>query len=322
MPPDSNAVRLSKLSCAGTTSRPMKTYQRRRARFALALAALALNSYFTRSSGAASWIASSPMAIARFNHTATLLPNGKVLVVGGRDASGSLPGAELYDPATGKWTAAGGINPRENHTATLLPNGKVLIAAGYVFRADSPLPSAELYDPATGTSTMTGPLNTARNNHTAILLPNGKVLVAGGQDNNGATNSAELYDPDSGTWTPTGPLNAARTGHTATLLPDGTVLIAGGFNGYGGDSFASAELYDAAAGAWTPTSPLNTARNSHTATLLPNGKVLIAGGVNGAYPNAIYFSNAELYDPATGAWTPTGPLTTARSTHTATLLPD
>ena len=99
------------------------------------------------------------------------------------------------------------------------------------------------------------------------------------------------------------------------------MLVAGGVDD-DGDSLASAELYDPATGYWTPTGSLATARYGHTATLLPNGKVLVAGGYNYAERQHLHLASAELYDPATGAWTPTGSLATARIYHTATLLPN
>jgi hypothetical protein len=255
------------------------------------------------------WTATGSLHTARYSHTATLLPGGKVLVVAG-DPSGKS--AELYDPSTGKWTATGSLNTaRLNHTATLLPNGKVLVVGS----ADSngAVASTELYDPSTGNWTATGNLNTARYSQTATLLPNGKVLVAGGFGTGGAVASAELYDSASGNWTTTGNLGAVRANHTATLLANGKVLVAGGFNGA---PAGSAELYDPASGTWAATGSLNPARYAHTATLLPNGRVLVAGGFDNSAPLA----GAHLYDPAGGAWAATGNLNTARYNHTATLL--
>jgi hypothetical protein len=164
----------------------------------------------------------------------------------------------------------------------------------------------------------TGSLNTARFDHTATLLPNGMVLVAAGFTGMSTPSAtAELYDPSSRTWTATGSLNTARFDHTTTLLPNGMVLVAGG--GFG--SLASAELYDPASGTWTATGSLNIPRVSHTATSLPNGMVLVAGGYDNSNPRRfIYLASAELYDPASGAWTATGSLNTARYAHTATLL--
>jgi hypothetical protein len=127
--------------------------------------------------------ATNAVTTPRYNHTATLLPNGKVLIAGGTDG-GATASAELYDPITSTYTPTGSmIAKRYDHRATLLPNGKVLIAGGY----DSTLPggadslaSAELYDPATGTFTATGSMSVERYSPTATLLPNGKVLIAGG----------------------------------------------------------------------------------------------------------------------------------------------
>ena len=252
---------------------------------------------------------------ARFEHTATLLNNGMVLIAGGENFGiGALADAELYNPATGTFTATGSLSTaRDSHTATLLNNGMVLIAGGENFSGI--LANAELYNPATGTFTPTGSLNTARDGHTATLLNNGMVLVVGGQTPSSNSASAELYDPGTGTFTATGSLNVGRYLPTATLLNNGMVLIAGGAGSYG-ITLASAELYDPSAGTFTLTGNLNSARRFHTATLLNNGMVMVAGGCGSCGALA----SAELYNPASATFTITGSLNTARYYHTATLL--
>ncbi|HEY3322844.1 MAG TPA: kelch repeat-containing protein [Planctomycetota bacterium] len=266
------------------------------------------------SAHAANWATTGSMSTARYSHTATLLPNGKVLVVGGNDGTYHyLASAELYDPATGTWTSTGSLGVAcGGHTATLLPSGKVLVAGGYNSITNY-LSVAEVYDPATGTWTSTGSLGVARRDHTATLLPSGKVLVAGGY--NSSTNYlsvAEVYDPAKGTWAATGVMVTGRHSHTATLLPSGKVLVAGSFG-----NLSSAEVYDPAVGVWASTGSMSTARYAHTATLLPSGKVLVGGGGNG-FTGPL--SSAQVYDPATGNWTGSGTMAAGRGYHTATLL--
>lgn len=257
------------------------------------------------------------LGTVRYGHTATLLPNGKVLITGGSNGVSVLANAELYDPATGTFAPTAGPmgTARIHHAATLLPNGKVLITGGY--NGTSVLASAELYDPASGTFRPTsGAMGIARQDHTSTRLPNGKVLIAGG-DFNSAYASAELFDPATGAFSPTGSMSASRALHTATLLPTGKVLIAGG--GDIGSTYTSAELYDPGTGSFSSTGSLNTGRSRHTATLLPDGKVLLAEGQDA---NGAYLAGAELYDPTTGTFAPTGSLGTARCNHSAVLLPD
>jgi len=303
--------------------------------------------------------ATGSMATGRSFHTATLLKNGKVLIAGGFNGT-ALATAELYDPATGTFTPTGSMaTPRQYHSATLLADGRVLVAGGSAYGVVQG--SAELYDPASGAFTTTGSLTTARASHSDTLLPDGKVLIAGGRDAGSFFLTAELYDPASGTFTSTGSLLEARATHTATLLPNGKVLVAGGFRSsnlataelydpatgtfaaagtmvtprayhtatllpggavllVGGTTSPTAELYSSATG-FTVTGNLITVRAYwHTSTLLASGKVLVAGGV-GVGATAPLLGSAEVYDPATGAFTSTGSLTTQRETHTSTLLP-
>jgi uncharacterized delta-60 repeat protein len=256
--------------------------------------------------------ATGSLGTGRYWHTATLLPNGKVLVAGGYSGS-VLASAELYDPAMGLFTATGSLGTgRRWHTATLLANGKVLIAGGQDNGGNYPS-SAELYDPATGTFSTTGSLGTSRARASATLLPDGKVLIAGGY-NGSYLASAELYDPTLGSFSATGSLITARWQHTTTQLPNGKALIAGGNNG---TALANAELYDPATGLFSATGNLGAVRNDFTATLLSNGKVLAAGG----YGTISDLATAETYDSALGAFSATGSMGSARQAHTANALP-
>jgi hypothetical protein len=146
------------------------------------------------------WTSTGVLSFGRTNHTATLLANGKVLVVGGAGNDGAYTSAELYDPSTGAWTTTGALSfGRIDHAAVLLANDKVLVAGG---RYDNWLVSAELYDPTAGTWTSTGALSHARIRHTATLLPNGRVLVAGGLDGSDSLiPDAELFQSSTNSWT-------------------------------------------------------------------------------------------------------------------------
>jgi N-acetylneuraminic acid mutarotase len=266
------------------------------------------------------WTLTGSLGTERSGHTATLLPNGKVLVVGGVNNSGFLNSAELYDPATGTWSpAATFTGARASHTATLLPNGKVLVVGGQDSSTSS-TNTALLYDPGSGTWASARPLTTARRTHTASLLPDGTVLVAGGYNyTDGSLNTAQIYTPDSGagTWSSETTFTNARSDQTATALPGGLVLVAGGV---GPSGALNTPLYSYARGEWGNPGPnMLEARWDHTATLLPNGQVLVAGGLN----SDSWLNSAEIYSGGTdGTWSATTSLTAARAWHTATLLPN
>jgi N-acetylneuraminic acid mutarotase len=229
------------------------------------------------------------LATGRYEQTANLVTVGgqeAVLVAGGYGANGALKSVELYDPSTDTWSATSSLSwPRGDHTSTQLTNGQVLVIGGANPPIENNYASTELYVPSVGWLPADN-MHEGRSYHTSTLLTDGKVLVTGGEGANGVLKSAELYDP----------------------------IVDNGLN----------------KGTWTTVGSLNTARNQHTATVLPDGKVLVVGGYGGVVlpspgvvpSSGVSYSSAELYDPISRAWTPTGSLHSGRYCHTATLLPN
>jgi hypothetical protein len=272
------------------------------------------------------------MTTARTGHTATLLPDGRVLVAGGSGcgkpracasiASRTLASAELYDPTTGKFTPTGSMaTPRWNGSALLLPGGRVLVLNG-----GSRL--VEIYDPATGRFTRKGSLLNYAESATATLLPTGQVLVVGTAEQ-GIT--AELFDPDSGRSKLISlPLPVAANGQgniqieTASAMRGGEVLLqiydfdslVNYLVTYQSDSetFAQSGSFSSPAG-WLPDSAVS----------LPDGRVLFAAGTI-EYPGGVggfgISGSAGLYDPATGFHLRDAGMIQARWYETTTLLPD
>jgi WD40 repeat protein len=250
-------------------------------------------------------IAAGTMTAARAAHTATLLPDGRVLIAGGctldsceMEEDGAS--AELYDPRVGSFAKTGTMGTeRVSHTATLLPNGEVLLAGGW--DRGGVLANAELYNPATGVFSPTSSMTTHRAAHTATLLPNGKVLIAGGYNGNQSVPDAEIYDPRTGTFSRTGSMTTPRSAHAAALLPNGRVLATGGSDAQE-KIVASAEIYDPGTGRFIRTGTMSVDRYKHAATSLRDGKILILGGSNA---DDFYgkYASAELFDPASGTFT-------------------
>jgi len=210
----------------------------------------------------------------------------------------------------------GGINLVRRRGRAAAAAAGVLVLAATMLLAGSGSAVAQ-----TGSWTLTGSMTTARSQATATLLQNGEVLVAGGQDANyNSLASAEIYNPATGTWALTGSMTTARAAQVAALLQNGEVLVAGGMS-TGGGQIGTAEVYNPATGTWTQTGPMASAPGTGaTATTLPNGTVLVAGGccTPEAGPDAL--ATAQIYNPATNAWTATGSMSTGRYYATATLL--
>jgi N-acetylneuraminic acid mutarotase len=260
----------------------------------------------------ATWTAGPNLAHGRYGHQAAVLKDGRVLVVGGFDSSNPsrpLDTAELFDPATGKWLNAGSIGaPRLQFTLSALADGRALVAGGSAADGSAPLRSTVLYDAASNHWSPGPDLANARSGHAAAVLKDGSVLVTGGADELGRMASSELLDPSAMSWSPAGALPGPRSDHVAVSLPDGRVLVTGGRGPSG--AFKTSALFDvsavgapapdrapAGAGSWRTAAPAPLQVYVHSSYLLADGRVLIL-----PEDNSESFS-AELYDPASDAWT-------------------
>ncbi|MBI5375179.1 MAG: PKD domain-containing protein [Candidatus Schekmanbacteria bacterium] len=265
-----------------------------------------------------------PMNIKRWSHAQVTLNNGKVLVVGGRDAvtgttvgSHVLKSAELYDPATNTWTFTGSISvARRSPTITLLNDGRVLVAGGGD-RASStvtlPLSIAEIYDPATGTFSVVGNMTTPRNAHSATLLNDGTVLITGGTVGISTvwpTTLAEIFNPADNSFTAVGPSLFPHLAQVGVKMRDGRVLIPGSYyndqhNTERGNISPECEIYDPATRTFSATGSMYKKRVDVGGQLLLDGNVLISGGVSTDLQRrwpTMFQTSSEVYDPKTGIW--------------------
>ena len=268
-----------------------------------------------------------------YNHTATLLEDGRVLVAGGRTATvgdfafAGLATAEIYDPSTGRWSQTGPMfEPRFFHAAVLIESGRVLVSGSLTGEYElggadgrvtwmGSVASAEIYEPSTEKWSLVGDMPEETGQHLLEMLENGEALAIGGL---GA--SAAEYDPTSGTWTSVGEATSrnfdARSWQSAALLAGGRVLFIGGLAGNA--PIDSVEIYDPVAGSWSPTGSTTEPRARSTVAELADGRVLISGGRGGRGT----LSSAEIYDPSSETWSGAGQMATPRYEHTATVLSD
>ena len=264
------------------------------------------------------WAITGSMSEPRAGHSATLLEDGKVLVVGGANTLNT----ETYDPLLKTWSLVGQTSAvRHGHTATLLSSGHVLVTGGYS-GANGVTSGVEIYDPTTHSWTVRTSLNAARVGHSAALLTDGRLLVAGGsRASNIISNclrSAEIYDPNTNVWTNTGSMNVPRCNPIMAMLPDGKVLVSGGRDGSGvvNGYLSNAEIYDAATGLWQMTGSMTDARSYMPTVLLGNSPYAIGGHVN----DYAIVATADSYDYSTGTWHSTSPMSHGRYAHSATAI--
>jgi len=314
-------------------------------------------------------------ASAHQGHTATLLADGRVLVIGGDGDDAGL--AEAWDPGTGSFSPAGVLaQSRGAATSTLLPDGRILVVGGTrVDGSGQALTSAELWDPTTSSFSPTGSLALARSGHLALLLRDGRVLVIGGRPEDDV-DTAEIWDPTTGSfadaplprqsgmvlaatllsdgrvflvgqtaaqvWDPAtdAVVGTGKTipGHVATramLLHDGRVLVIGNavrpdpVSFDDSDYLALGDVWDPATGLFTPAGSTSRPQVGPVTAFLEDGRVLVVGGWDGWHPSSRGSGGtsptgaAELWDPASNSFSPTGSMHTARGgDHTATTLLD
>jgi hypothetical protein len=254
------------------------------------------------------------MPSARAAHSATRLPDGRVLLAGGCRADGCEEGmagdAVLFDPARDAFEPAGSLQQaRVGHRAVALADGSVLLMGGW--SGTGATASVERFDPVAGAFQAHGQLLQARDAFTATLLRDGRVLVVGGYADGEMRPlaQAEIYDPATGSSSATGDLATARRSHTATLLGDGSVLIAGGSDTRRSVT-ATLERFDPATDGFLPAGSLAKARHKHAAVRVGD-EVLFLGGATIPEPDG-YFVDTERWKPTTRETTPGPPLAEGR----------
>jgi Kelch motif len=198
------------------------------------------------------WSATKPMTDARFEATATVLTDGRVLIVGGFGGAGTnsptglqypaLKSAEIFDPAVGAFTGAGSMSEgRAWQVATRLADGSVLVAGGLGGGTGSgTLSTAERFQPTTAAWTEVAPMAQGRSGASASALTSGMVMVTGGETVDQGTRhslaTAQVYDPAKNLWHPAGSMSCPRSGAGTALLADGSVLVIAGDTALPGQS--------------------------------------------------------------------------------------
>ncbi len=247
---------------------------------------------------AGSWSAGPALSVPREHARATELADGRVLVSGGYSPIGSTAVAEIYDPIQNAWTSSIMILDRYSHSATTLNDGRVLVCGGINSAIDR-VASCEVFNPKTDVWTSVASMSTPRQSPAMTVLGDGRVLVVAGY-NTDYLDSAELYDPTTDVWTPAASLPDQRYGASMVTLADGSALLVGGVSHFG--SLAN-YYYSPSANEWTSAGSLSSPRDYETDSIfkLPGGR-FIAAGNKGSPTSTI----ADVFDPATGLWTPIG----------------
>ena len=286
------------------------------------------------------WELMGELEFGRWGHTATLLQNDAILIVGGMKRLAyrrtSIAQGEILPLGSTEWAKTSRFNwERTYHTASLLPDGTVLVAGGTgrvvlkegedepLWRGNKDLNSAEIYDPKTDEWENAPDMTYKKQLAQAITLEDGRVMIIGGRSGVSTLSSNEIYDPEDNSWSEVEPMMQSRMSHSAVKLIDNTILVTGGMESVVmGDTLSSAEIYDPLQNSWSKVAKLTRARLGHRSTLLPDGRVLVTGGTTVVEADLLGpETTAEIYDPILNEWTLISTELLARKDHSAVLTP-
>ena len=258
--------------------------------------------------GANEFVPTSPLNNVANGHTATLLDDGDIIVIG--------IDVEIYDSDTRVWTVKTPMNlPRLGHSTTLLENNTIVVVGGSV--NNDAVGNVEIYNIADDVWTNSNPIQLPRIEHRATLLDNGKILISGGGETSPSfksLSSAELFDPVSEVWSSAGSMTDRRFRHQQVLLDNGEILAAGGrdFSSDRALPLSSADIYNPTTNSWRAAGPMLEAHSSGSMIKLTNGNVLMATGTRQRTVGNLFSTEdhpgAEIYNPLTNTWSATGGL--------------
>ncbi len=268
------------------------------------------------------WTSTSSIDTSRIRFTATVLPNGNVMIIGGMNGP-ELSSCEIYNSNTDTWTAAENLPvPRQQHTATLI-NDSIILVIGGVSTSNS-LDHVDAYNINTNTWSSKSPLPYRPAGHSATLLENGKILIAGGWEAPSYDwfRTSVIYDYETDSYSNQGNFGAstadARDAHSSILLNNGNVLIAGGIGSSGGQE--NSFIYDVVNNVWSSAIPFTGKRASSSIIKLESGNLLLIGGYDWMSFN--FSNNIQMFDAETETWDSYLDMATNRALSSVAFLPD
>ncbi|MGZ3422281.1 MAG: GlyGly-CTERM sorting domain-containing protein, partial [Polyangiales bacterium] len=255
------------------------------------------------------WSLAKPMSVPHTGHVAALLGDGRVLIVGGQDASKKpIDTVEIFDPAAGAFTLGPKIpTPRQLALSIKLVDGRVLVAGG-VGAGDKGLTDVQIFDPNASAWSSGGTMSAAHASGDIALLSDGRVMVVGGV----SPKKVDLYDPATNSWSAGPDTGSAHDSARAVALADGRVVVVG--------ASSVAEIFDPKSNAWSQLASGLEVRYDHSATLLPTGEVLVVGGSDSKLD--VLSQTSEILDPVGKSMRPGPRLGAPRATHGAAVLAD